>query len=397
MAREFSQLSVDLAAVVVFQNLSGGPVLGPLLGLLDAKDAGKETRASKYAGFLAALYERGCDLGEYLKTALLEDENLYVKRKGAGKAVPKALLDCVEEELRLFSRLSAIDPEEIREFAGGGNLPRFTNTAYDFTALYHERVAEIHRHGYGIFAGYTMFQVSGEGKIIPVRSADQTKMSDLTGYDSERKRVADNTKALLQGLPAANVLLCGDAGTGKSSTVKAVANLYAPEGIRLLELRKDQLKLLPRLMGELAENPLKFIVFVDDLSFNKNDDSFSSLKAILEGSSTAKAPNVVIYATSNRRHLVKETFSDREGDDVHRTDTMQEILSLSERFGLTVLFAKPDKALYLRIVRSLAVEKGIQMPDGELCLKAEAFALRKGGRSARAAEQFTDSLLAAAE
>lgn len=397
MARDLSRLSVDLAAVVVFQNLSSGPVLGPLRELLDARGAGRETRAGKYAGFLAALYARGCDLGEYLRTALLEDENLYVKRKGAGKDVPQALLDCVEEELRLFSGISATDPEEIRELAGGGNLPRFTNTAYDFAALYHERVAEIHRHGYGIFAGYTMFQVSGEGKIVPVRSADKTKMSDLTGYESERKRVADNTKALLHGLPAANVLLCGDAGTGKSSTVKAVANLYAPEGVRLLELRKDQLTMLPRLMGELSENPLKFIVFVDDLSFNKNDDCFSSLKAILEGSSTAKAPNVVIYATSNRRHLVKETFSDREGDDVHRGDTMQEILSLSERFGLTVLFAKPDKALYLRIVRSLAMEKGIQMPDGELCLKAEAFALRKGGRSARAAEQFTDSLLAAAE
>lgn len=397
MARELSRFSVDLAAVVVFRNLSRGPVLGPLRELLDAKDADWETRANKYADFASALYARGCDLGEYLKTALFEDENLYVQLKGAGKDIPQVLMDCVEEELRLFSDLSSLDPEKIRETAGGDGLPRFLNTAYDFAALYHDRVAEIHRHGYGIFAAYTMFQVSEEGKIIPVRSADQTKMSDLTGYEAERKRVADNTKALLRGLPAANVLLCGDAGTGKSSTVKAVTNLYAPEGIRLLELRKDQLRLLPRLMGELSENPLKFIVFVDDLSFNKNDDTFSSLKAILEGSSTAKAPNVVIYATSNRRHLVKETFSDREGDDVHRGDTMQEILSLSERFGMTVLFAKPDKALYLRIVRSLAIEKGIEMPDEELCLKAEAFALRKGGRSARAAEQFTDSCLAAAE
>lgn len=397
MAKDFSRLSVDLAAVVIFRQLSRGPVLGPFRALLAAGEADAETRAGLYADFVSALYQHDCDLGEYLKAALLEDENLYVKRKGAGKPVPQALTDCVETELKLFSALSAVDPEEIRTLMGGGNLPRFITTPYDFTALYHARVREIHRHGYGIFAGYTMFQVSDEGRIVPVRSADQTRMSDLTGYEEERRRVADNTRALLEGLPAANVLLCGDAGTGKSSTVKAVANMYAPEGIRLLELSKEQLKLLPRLMGELAENPLKFIIFVDDLSFNKNDDSFSSLKAILEGSSTAKAPNVVIYATSNRRHLVKETFSDREGDDVHRTDTMQEILSLSERFGLTVLFAKPDKALYLRIVRSLAMEKGIHMPDEELCLKAEAFALRKGGRSARAAEQFTDSCLIAAK
>lgn len=394
MACDWSGLALRLASVVIFRNLSRGPVLGPLHQLLEAAAADPETRAVRYGEFIEPLYERGCDLGDYLKTALLEDENIYVKKKGAGKEIQGVLQDCLEKELRLFSDLSAINPEEVRALAGGGDLPRFTSQACDFPEIYHKRVAEIDRHGYGIFAGYTMFQVSEQGKIVPVRSADQTKMSDLIGYEIERKKVADNTLALLRGKPAANVLLCGDAGTGKSSTVKAVANLYAPEGIRLLELRKDQLRLLPEVMGELSANPLKFIIFVDDLSFNKNDDTFSSLKAILEGSSAAKAPNVVIYATSNRRHLVKETFSDREGDDVHRGDTMQEILSLSERFGLTVLFAKPDKALYLRIVQSLAVEKGIRMPEEELFRKAEAFALRKGGRSARAAEQFTDQCLA---
>ena len=398
MACDLSKLAQRLASVVIFRrNLSGGPVLGPLWRLLDAADADPKARAVRYGEFIEPLYERGRDLGEYLKTALLEDENIYVKKKGAGEEIPEVLQDCLGRELRLFSDLSAISPEDIWALAGGGDLPRFTSTAYDFSEIYHRRVAEIDRHGYGIFARYTMFQVSEAGKIVPVRSADKTQMHDLIGYEDERKKVADNTLALLRGKPAANVLLCGDAGTGKSSTVKAVANLYAPQGIRLLELRKDQLRLLPEVMGELSTNPLKFIVFVDDLSFNKNDDTFSSLKAILEGSSAAKASNVVIYATSNRRHLVKETFSDREGDDVHRGDTMQEILSLSERFGLTVLFAKPDKALYLRIVKNLAAEKGITMPEEELCLKAEAFALRKGSRSARAAEQFTDQCLAAQE
>ena len=392
MARDFSRLSVELASVVVFQNISRGPVLGSLRELLSAAEAAPVERAEKFGNFLRALYDRGCDLGGYLKTALLEDENLYVRLKGAGRPVPGPLTDCVERELALFTRLSELDPGELQAIAGE-NVPGFLNTAQDFGAIYHQRVAQIHRHGYGIFAAYTMFQVDEAGRIVPVRSADKTQMSELVGYEAERQKVADNTLALLRGLPAANVLLCGDAGTGKSSTVKAVANLYAKEGVRLLELRKDQLRLLPQIMGELSENPLKFIVFVDDLSFHKNDDTFSSLKAILEGSSAAKASNVVIYATSNRRHLVKETFSDREGDDVHRGDTMQEIMSLSERFGLTVLFAKPDKALYLRIVRSLALEKGIKMDDESLCMQAEAFALRKGGRSARAAEQFTDSLL----
>jgi predicted AAA+ superfamily ATPase len=146
-------------------------------------------------------------------------------------------------------------------------------------------------------------------------------------------------------------------------------------------------------MGRISENPLKFIIFIDDLSFNQNDDNFSMLKAALEGSASAKAENAVIYATSNRRHIIKESFGDREGDDVHRNDTMQEILSLSERFGLVVLFQKPNKALYLEIVHSLAERFGVRMDEGELDIKAEAFALRRGSRSPRCAEQFIKSLV----
>ena len=146
-------------------------------------------------------------------------------------------------------------------------------------------------------------------------------------------------------------------------------------------------------MGKISENPLKFIIFIDDLSFNKNDDNFSMLKAALEGSASAKAHNAVIYATSNSRHIVKESFSDRGSDDVHRNDTMQETLSLSERFGLSVLFAKPNKQLYLEIVLELAARYGVKMEKSELEVKAEAFALRRGSRSARCAEQFIESLL----
>ena len=146
-------------------------------------------------------------------------------------------------------------------------------------------------------------------------------------------------------------------------------------------------------MAKISGNPLKFIIFIDDLSFNRSDDHFSMLKAALEGSASAKAENAVIYATSNRRHIIKESFGDREGDDVHRNDTLQETLSLSERFGLVVLFSKPNKQLYLEIVRALAEKYGVNIPVAELEVKAEAFALRKGNRSARCAEQFIDSLL----
>lgn len=205
--------------------------------------------------------------------------------------------------------------------------------------------------------------------------------------------ILENTKALLKNKPAANILLTGDAGTGKSSTVKAVANALWSEGLRIVEVRKDQLRAIPKILDELSGNPLKFVLFIDDLSFLKDDDNFNALKAVLEGSVTAKSTNVVIYATSNRRHLIKESFSDREGDEVHRNDTMQEFVSLSERFGIHVSFSKPDKKTFLHIVHHLAKESGIDMKKEELELLAERFALERGGRSARLARQFIDGLL----
>ena len=201
------------------------------------------------------------------------------------------------------------------------------------------------------------------------------------------------TKALLKGKPAANILLAGDAGTGKSSTVKAVANALWKDGLRIVELRKDQLRVIPKILDELSANPLKFVLFIDDLSFLKDDDNFNALKAVLEGSVTAKSSNVVIYATSNRRHIIKEKFSDREGDDVHRGDTMQELISLSERFGIHITFSKPNKETFLHIVHHLAEENGIDVEGEELDLLAERFALERGGRSARLARQFIDGLL----
>ena len=205
--------------------------------------------------------------------------------------------------------------------------------------------------------------------------------------------ILENTKALLKNKPAANILLTGDAGTGKSSTVKAVANALWSEGLRIVEVRKDQLRAIPKILDELSGNPLKFVLFIDDLSFLKDDDNFNALKAVLEGSVTAKSTNVVIYATSNRRHLIKESFSDREGDEVHRNDTMQEFVSLSERFGIHVSFYKPDKKTFLHIIHHLAKESGIDMKKEELELLAERFALERGGRSARLARQFIDGLL----
>jgi len=233
----------------------------------------------------------------------------------------------------------------------------------------------------------------GQDCIVPVTNPDKTELSDLVDYEREKKTIMDNTKALLEGKPAANILLTGDAGTGKSSTLKAVANALWNEGLRIVEVRKDQLRAIPKILNELSKNPLKFVLFIDDLSFLKDDDNFNMLKAVLEGSVTAKSANVVIYATSNRRHIIKEKFSDRDGDEVHRNDTMQELVSLSERFGIHLTFSKPNKETFLHIVNHLADENGIDMPKDELELLAERFALERGGRSARLARQFIDGLL----
>lgn len=230
---------------------------------------------------------------------------------------------------------------------------------------------------------------------MPVSHPDQTSLSELYGYEIQRQEVIENTLALVQGKPAVNLLLYGDAGTGKSSTVKAVVNTYREQGLRLIELKKEQLREIPQLVDTLAHNPLKFILFIDDLSFTRDDDDFSALKAMLEGSVSSNAANVVIYATSNRRHLVRETFSDREGDEIHYNDTMQEMLSLSDRFGLTITFLRPDKTQYQEIVRELAQQYGVTMDPQELRVKADAFAIRKSGYSPRVAKQFIELMKAA--
>jgi predicted AAA+ superfamily ATPase len=286
--------------------------------------------------------------------------------------------------------LAPVSEDDEREL-----LPRFANEPVDLPAAYADRVQNIGRTGWGMYARYNVFRVERD-QIVPVRYPDPQRLEDLVDYERQRQVILDNTRALLRGLPAANILLTGDAGTGKSSTVKAVANALAPEGLRILEVRKEQLRDIPAILDQLTRNPLKFVIFIDDLSFSTDDDNFAALKAILEGSVSAKSDNVVIYATSNRRHLVRERFSDRDGDEVHQNDTIQEVVSLSDRFGIHLTFYKPDKRVYLDIVHKLAADAGIQMDNAELDLAAERFATRRGGRSARGARQFVDSLVASA-
>ena len=389
---DLKKLYLELSMTSVFR----GVLKKPLFRYFEEYNKDGATQADKinsYGAFVGEIYKSGESLTDLVFKYVFQDENVYVKARAKGAMPSEAVNRATEHELSVFERFAALTPDDFARELGVDYLSPFGSERRSLCREYESVICNIERHGYGIFAEFPMFRLEDNGELLPIVSADKTTVEGFVGYLEERQRVIDNTVAFIENRPAANVLLCGDAGTGKSSTVKAVVNKFFDRGIRLIELRKNQLSSLPYVMGRISENPLKFIIFIDDLSFNQNDDNFSMLKAALEGSASAKAENAVIYATSNRRHIIKESFGDREGDDVHRNDTMQEILSLSERFGLVVLFQKPNKALYLEIVHSLAERFGVKMDESELDIKAEAFALRRGSRSPRCAEQFIKSLV----
>jgi predicted AAA+ superfamily ATPase len=401
----YEEMRARLAGLVVFRILLEDPVaekFGKMLeaGSVSGSDAGLRF-ASAAAAFEAALFETGKSWTEYLESILLESENVYIRRAACG-AAGETLEKALASELNFLQQLGALRWEDVLAGAPGLTqaqrreadiLQPWDMQVADFAADYALRAAQSGRRGYGMFARYHVFTVEN-GRLAPVRHPDPQRLNELPGYEGEREKVVANTKALLEGKPANNVLLYGDAGTGKSSTVKAIANEFAPEGLRLVEVKKNQLYQIPDLVDGLAKNPLKFILFIDDLSFTANDDNFAALKAILEGSVGGRAKNLAVYATSNRRHLIKETLSDRSGDDIHEGDTRQELMSLSARFGLTVTFQRPEKERFETIVAELARQYHLDIPAEQLMIRAEAFAIRAGGRSPRAAKQFIEQCAA---
>ena len=388
-----------LHGLVVFRSLLDDPVVAKLLDLTDRMEAGAPGYGpvcDAVAQFEAALFEHTTNWGSYLSAAVLEAETVCVRQAASGTLAP-ALQTALDSELAFLQALCGLTLDELLAAAGSATgqaqelafLPRWETSGIDLPAAYAQRMSEVGKKGYGMFAKHHVFTVEN-GQLVPVKYPDPQRLSELPGYEKEREKVIANTKALLAGMPANNVLLYGDAGTGKSSAVKAIANEFAPDGLRLVEVKKNQLYQIPALMDKLAANPLKFILFIDDLSFTANDDNFAALKAILEGSVGGRAKNIAVYATSNRRHLIKETLTDRTGDDIHEADTRQELMSLSARFGLTVTFQRPEKARFETILAELAKQHGIDMPMDQLLVKAEAFAIRAGGRSPRVAKQFIE-------
>ncbi|MBW3622281.1 MAG: ATP-binding protein [Armatimonadetes bacterium] len=269
-------------------------------------------------------------------------------------------------------------------------------------SLLPELAGFIHRSGLGVFresAAFRWEHRGGEGRLRGIEQPDPIHLEDLFAYEKERELLLRNTEQFVAGYAANNVLLYGDRGTGKSSTVKALLHAYADRGLRMVEVQKEHLGDFPQILRLLRGRRERFVLFIDDLSFEEHETHYKDLKALLEGSLEARPENMVLYATSNRRHLVKERHSDRihklEDDEIHLNDTTEEKLSLSDRFGLTLTFVAPTQERYLAIVRGMAERRGIPLSDEELRARALAWATQRGGRSGRVARQFIDDLAGA--
>ena len=369
----------------------------PLLSMsnfLNVKRSGAEVDEllDLYGEFCSVLYDlrSDADLSESIWDALVDNMNPYLRDVIEGKETSylKAIL---EKELDVLTEIGSVTSEEI--FDGvtyEGYVPSFTSTKVDFKSRYNAMLDNISTTGYGIYARHNIFKIV-DGKLDPVKHPDPIRAEDLFCYEMQREKVVNNTRNFVEGRSFADVLLYGDAGTGKSSTVKAASRMFFDKGVRLVELPKSEINNLADVIEYISNIPLKFIIFIDDISFDADDDRIGSLKSVIEGAASGGRKNVVIYATSNRRHMIKETFSARE-NEIHSSDTIAEQMSLSERFGLRVLFDKPNKFTFLEIVKNLMKLRGIEMPEEDMAVQAERFATRSGGRSARVARQFVDSL-----
>lgn len=288
-------------------------------------------------------------------------------------------------------------PVSFERIAGAviGELATAMAWAKSPAQLYETITAFYRAHGVGKFALHGGFRWEAHSReIVPAIPLEEIRLSDLVGYEEQKKTVVDNTVAFLEGRPANNVLLYGEGGTGKSSTIKALLNEYAPRGLRMIEVYKHQIKDLETILEEVKRRNYKFILFMDDLSFEQFEVEYKFLKAFIEGGIEKRPDNVLIYATSNRRHLMKETWGDRldKDDDMHESETMQEKMSLVDRFGLLIRYFSPEQKEYLHIVRSLAAEYGVSLPDEELERGAIRWELRHGGFSGRSARQYVEFL-----
>lgn len=425
------QVRFALESLVIYRQLLQDPILAELRFLLEhlSSDHPEVFRSiASYSSLCRLLFESGVSLKSAVVEKILHTENAFSREaEKQGSAYLKGPVEAaVKADLKRLQIIAGIKSDTIKKqitehcVADGwqaeevSSLPAFPESSSEGEVYRHitqsdcwadcaTELAEYHhRRGSGVFSQYRAFvwrRRDGNGYFDGVKSPDPITFSQLISYELERESIIENTMRFLEGYPANNILLYGDRGTGKSTTVKALVNEYHSKGLRMIEVPRQLLTDFPAIIGQLAGRNLKFILFVDDLAFEDNEENYTALKALLEGGLESRPPNVLIYATSNRKHLIKERFSDRAGlvsgnadDEVRAADTIQEKLSLSDRFGMTVVFSSPDQRKYLEIVDGIIANRGIQAEKEFVHREALRWELRYNGRSPRTAKQFADWL-----
>lgn len=433
------ELRNDLNTLLVFRHVLEDDAGRSFVALVDALADDQMPAARRAYGRLFALLSAALELGEdaavgdawqsHLLERVVIDENVFSRKASRGRfdVLGPSLVAATRHDLRVLQRAAMFTGSSLAEALGQPLLPAWDefhplvanagdgrgDGASDDRTILKRRLLEaadwsaetgvLHsyfsRHSPGPLGRYHAFRWrhrADRGELVPIVAPDPITLDELIGYAIPRATVVRNTDQFLAGQPANNVLLYGDRGTGKSSTVKALLNRYARDGLRLVEVNKQELASFAELIGHLRDRPERFIIFVDDLSFDEHETTYRDVKAVLEGGVEVRPPNVLLYATSNRRHLIQERFSDRAmfptDDEKHTEDTQQEKLSLADRFGIAVTFVSPDQEQYLQIVRGLARRRGLTISEGELTARALQWAVRNNGRSGRGARQFIDQL-----
>ncbi|MBQ6773446.1 MAG: ATP-binding protein [Synergistaceae bacterium] len=341
----------------------------------------------------------------YLTHFILNDENFFSLECERRKAPEATLRDIALLDFDALIKLFWDDSRDFQEFFHNrkNNSPvcemsKIIASCENSREVYEQVTSFYERYGVGMFAFHKAFRFDGS-KIVPVANENLGSMTldDLIGYDIQKAELIRNTEAFIAGRPANNVLLYGDGGTGKSTSVKALLNKYFTQGLRVIELYKHQFKSILDISKVLRERNYKFIIFIDDLSFEEDESEYKLLKAIIEGGIETRPENILIYATSNRRHIIREIWSDRDdmehNGDIHRSDTVEEKLSLASRFGIAINYSAPTRKIYHEIIINLAKKAGLDINESELLAGADRWEIQHGGKTGRAARQYIDYLL----
>lgn len=405
-------LLLELAGICLYRNILKDKSVQELVALLrllrdDSTDI--EKFISAWSGINAGLFQvNSASFHDHIQNLIRMDENTFTlscERRETDRA--GSLTRQAASDLRVLEKLASVRCEDLKKqimekVHGNSEICRLIDALPDWNPQavsplgeeIEKRIRWHEKNGAGLFSAHAFFIWDGAA-LNPVINPDPVTLDKLYLLDSQKKVAIKNTKQFLSGKAANNILFYGDRGTGKSSLVKALANEFFSEGLRLIEVPKKHLDQIPVITAKLSGRGLKFILFIDDLTFENNEEKFTALKAVLEGGLEYRPSNILLYATSNRRHLVKESFADRKGlhsdnpdEEIRARDSMQEKLSLADRFGITIVFSSPLKKEYLQIVRKMAEEEKLQIDPALLEQKAMQWEMSYNGMSPRTARQF---------